>query len=30
MDSGVAFYASEGNPQQEVGKNGDFWFKYTN
>jgi hypothetical protein len=24
MDSGVAFYASEGNPQQEVGKNGDF------
>ena len=30
MNSGVAFYASEGNPQQEVGKNGDFWFKYTN
>lgn len=30
MDSGVAFYASNGDPQQEVGKNGDFWFKYTN
>lgn len=30
MDNGVAFYASDGDPQQEVGKNGDFWFKYTN
>ena len=29
-NGGVAFYASEGNPQPEVGKNGDFWFKYAN
>ena len=28
-NGGVAFYASEGDPQSNVGKNGDFWFKYT-
>ena len=30
QDTGVAFYASVDSPNQSVGKNGDFWFKYTN
>lgn len=28
--NGVAFYASEGYPLDNVGKPGDFWFKYSN
>ena len=29
MNTGVAFYASTDSPSSSVGKNGDFWFKYS-